>query len=114
MQISELRTNVIVRGPVLPEPVQVIRVVPMGTSVKLVGRGCDFHHHLCSGMLYLHFFKNCNSIISDDNFICRGDNHFIHSFGSKSRFYNLCNHSCSLNIIPLCILSYKSLNIFWH
>ena len=39
MQISELRTNVIVRGPVLPEPVQVIRVVPMGTSVKLVGRG---------------------------------------------------------------------------
>jgi len=46
MQISELRTNVIVRGPVLPEPVQVIRVVPMGVSVKLVGRG------LTTGMVH--------------------------------------------------------------
>ena len=41
MQISELKTNAIVRGPVLPEPVQVIRVVPIGTSVKLVGRGLE-------------------------------------------------------------------------
>jgi hypothetical protein len=39
MLITELKTNVIVRGPVLPEPVQVIRVVPIGTSIKLVGRG---------------------------------------------------------------------------
>ena len=46
MHISELRTNVIVRGPVLPEPVQVIRVVPMGSSVKLVGRG------LTTGMVH--------------------------------------------------------------
>ncbi|MCW5976875.1 MAG: hypothetical protein KIT09_02300 [Bryobacteraceae bacterium] len=37
MEVSELKTNAIVRGPVLPEPVQVIRVAPMGVSIKLVG-----------------------------------------------------------------------------
>ena len=46
MLLSELRTNVIVRGPVLPEPVQVIRVVPVGASIKLVGRG------LVTGMVH--------------------------------------------------------------
>jgi len=46
MQISDLRTNIIVRFPVLPERVQVIRVVPMGASAKVVGRG------LASGMVH--------------------------------------------------------------
>src|SRR5438552_2466436 len=39
MQIDELKPNVTVHGPLFPEPVQVIVALPMGTSVKLVGKG---------------------------------------------------------------------------
>ena len=39
MLIVELKPNVIVRGPIFPEPVQVIVSIPMGKSVKLVGKG---------------------------------------------------------------------------
>src|SRR5437867_4329105 len=39
MQLEQLKPNVIVRGAIFPEPVQVILVVPMGNSVKLIGKG---------------------------------------------------------------------------
>jgi superfamily II DNA or RNA helicase len=39
MNSEDLKPSMIVRGPVFPEPVKVIRVVPMGASVKLVGEG---------------------------------------------------------------------------
>src|SRR5438093_11731856 len=39
MRPDELRPNVTVRGPLFPEPVQIIVAVPMGTSVKLIGKG---------------------------------------------------------------------------
>jgi SNF2 family DNA or RNA helicase len=39
MQTEELKPNVTVYGPLFPEPVQVIVAIPMGTSVKLVGKG---------------------------------------------------------------------------
>lgn len=39
LSIEELKPGVIIRGPVFPEPVQVLIVAPMGTSVKLVGKG---------------------------------------------------------------------------
>src|SRR5260370_16122689 len=39
MLLDQLKPNVIVRGPIFPEPVQVIVAIPMGTSVKLVGKG---------------------------------------------------------------------------
>src|SRR5271165_1386218 len=39
MHRDELKPNVIVRGPIFPEPVQVIVSIPMGASVKLVGKG---------------------------------------------------------------------------
>lgn len=39
MILSDLKPNIIVRGPIFPEPVQVIVAVPMGTSVKLIGKG---------------------------------------------------------------------------
>jgi len=39
MLVHELKPNVIVRGPLFPEPVQVLVVIPMGDSVKLVGKG---------------------------------------------------------------------------
>jgi SNF2 family DNA or RNA helicase len=41
MQIEDLKPNVIVRGPIFPEPVQVIVVIPVGASVKLVGKGLN-------------------------------------------------------------------------
>jgi superfamily II DNA or RNA helicase len=36
---AELKPSIIVRGPVLPEPVAVIAVTPFGDAVKVVGRG---------------------------------------------------------------------------
>jgi SNF2 family DNA or RNA helicase len=39
MNPEDLKPNIIVRGPVFPEAVKVIRVVPMGGSIKLVGEG---------------------------------------------------------------------------
>ena len=39
MLLEQLKPNVIVRGPILPEPVQVIVAIPVGESVKLVGKG---------------------------------------------------------------------------
>src|SRR5215472_3724430 len=36
---EELKQNVTVYGPFFPEPVQVIIAVPMGASVKLIGKG---------------------------------------------------------------------------
>jgi superfamily II DNA or RNA helicase len=39
MLIEELKPNITVHGPLFPEPVQVIVTIPMGGSVKLVGKG---------------------------------------------------------------------------
>ena len=39
MLAEELKPNVTVSGPLFPEPVQVIVALPMGASVKLVGKG---------------------------------------------------------------------------
>jgi len=41
MKIEELKPNVIVQGPIFPEPVQVILVTPIGDSVKLIGKGLN-------------------------------------------------------------------------
>lgn len=39
MKAEDLKPNIIVRGPMFPEAVKVIRVVPIGGSIKLVGQG---------------------------------------------------------------------------
>ncbi len=39
MTIEQLTANRVLRGPLFPEPVEVIVTVPMGDAVKLVGRG---------------------------------------------------------------------------
>jgi len=39
MHVDQLKPNVIVSGPIFPEPVQVITVIPMGESIKLIGKG---------------------------------------------------------------------------
>ncbi len=41
MFVEHLKPSIIVRGPIFPEPVQVIVALPMGTSVKLVGKGLN-------------------------------------------------------------------------
>jgi len=43
---EQLTANAVVRGPLFPEPVQVIVCTPLGESVKLVGKGLE------SGQLY--------------------------------------------------------------
>ncbi|PYR95970.1 MAG: hypothetical protein DMG16_29115, partial [Acidobacteria bacterium] len=39
MQRDELKPNVVVQGPLFPKPVQVIVAAPMGTAIKLIGKG---------------------------------------------------------------------------
>lgn len=41
MQLDELKSNVIIYGPLFPEPVQVISVVSVGIAVKIYGRGIN-------------------------------------------------------------------------
>ena len=41
MEIAQLRPDVIVRGPLFPEPVQVITTLQIGESVKLIGKGLE-------------------------------------------------------------------------
>jgi superfamily II DNA or RNA helicase len=41
VRIADIKANIVVRGPIFPEPVQVLVVVPMGESVKIIGKGLD-------------------------------------------------------------------------
>jgi hypothetical protein len=39
MNASDLKQGIIVRGPVLPEPIEVLVVTPLGDVIKIVGAG---------------------------------------------------------------------------
>lgn len=39
MKAEDLKPGIIVRGPMLPEPVEVLVVAPLGDVVKLTGAG---------------------------------------------------------------------------
>jgi hypothetical protein len=41
MDFSDIKTNMILRGPIFPEPVQVITVIPMVNAIKLIGKGLN-------------------------------------------------------------------------
>ena len=41
MRLDQLAPNVIIRGPILPEAVQVIVVIPLGEAVKIVAKGLE-------------------------------------------------------------------------
>jgi len=41
MNLAELKPDKILRGPIFPEPVQIIVCIPMGESVKLVAKGLN-------------------------------------------------------------------------
>src|SRR5438093_2460288 len=39
MKVNDLKPGIIVRGPVLPEPIEVLVVTPLGHMIKIVGAG---------------------------------------------------------------------------
>lgn len=41
MQVEQLKSNVILRGSLFPEPVKVIMAVPMGDAIKIIGKGIN-------------------------------------------------------------------------
>ena len=41
MQVEQLKSNVILRGALFPEPVKVIMAVPMGDAIKIIGKGIN-------------------------------------------------------------------------
>src|SRR5437762_8622910 len=41
MKLDDLKANKVLRGPIFPEPVQVIVAIPMGDAVKLVAKGLN-------------------------------------------------------------------------
>jgi superfamily II DNA or RNA helicase len=41
MNSNNLQPNTVIWGDFFPEPVQIIMVIPMGTSIKLIGKGMD-------------------------------------------------------------------------
>jgi superfamily II DNA or RNA helicase len=40
MRVEDIHVGSIISGPLLPEPVEVLAVVSLGASVKLIGKGC--------------------------------------------------------------------------
>jgi hypothetical protein len=41
MNYSDIKPNVVLRGPIFPEPVQVITTTPMGEAIRLIGKGLN-------------------------------------------------------------------------
>lgn len=39
MEVDQLKPNAVVKGPLFPEPIQIIAVQPMGSAIKLIGKG---------------------------------------------------------------------------
>lgn len=49
MDIIDLKPDIIIRGPLIPEPIQIVAIVPMGESVQILGKGLEtglFHDTL--------------------------------------------------------------------
>ncbi len=40
MTPDEIHVGSVITGPLLPEPVEVLAITPLGDSIKLVGKGC--------------------------------------------------------------------------
>jgi superfamily II DNA or RNA helicase len=39
MDATDLKPNLVIQGPLFPEPVQIITTIPLGDSIKLIGKG---------------------------------------------------------------------------
>ena len=44
MQVAQIKANTILKGPLFPEPVQVIVTVPMGDAIKVIAKGLRTSH----------------------------------------------------------------------
>ena len=75
---------------------------------------CNLNHHLCRRMLYLHFLEYRDSIVCNNNIICRRNKHLVHSSRTKCCLYYVGNHFSRENIISLRIFSDYPLDIFRH
>jgi hypothetical protein len=40
MTVDEIHVGALIIGPLFPEPVEVLAVIPLGDSIKLIGKGC--------------------------------------------------------------------------
>ena len=47
MKSEDLKPNKVFRGPLSPEPVQLIFAIPMGSAVKLAGKGLNPSIRIC-------------------------------------------------------------------
>ncbi|MFZ3167837.1 MAG: hypothetical protein WA130_09500 [Candidatus Methanoperedens sp.] len=61
MKKEDIKPNIIVRGPIFPEPVQIIVGILMGDSIKLIGKG------LSTGQVHEPILNN-NSFLSISSF----------------------------------------------
>lgn len=41
MEVESIRPGAVIYGPLLPEPVEVIAVIPIGSSIKVIGKGLN-------------------------------------------------------------------------
>ena len=51
MDLVDLKPGAIIQGPVIPEPIQVVAVVPMGEATQIMGKGLttgQFHDPILS------------------------------------------------------------------
>jgi hypothetical protein len=51
MELADLKPGVVIRGPVIPESIQVVSVIPMGASTQVLGKGLEtgqFHDPILS------------------------------------------------------------------
>ena len=63
MQPDEIKPNVILQGPIFPEPVKVIAAIPMGDSIKIIGEGMQ------TGKIHVWFQK----VVDKPGMKLRGD-----------------------------------------
>ncbi len=72
----------------------------------------DFHDHLCTWVLDVHFFEDCCSVVGDNNITHGVYKHLVHTLGPKSSSYRFSNRLCGHNIVVLGIGTMSSLAAF--
>src|SRR5438045_5785256 len=74
MLADQLKPDVIVRGALYPEPVQIIVVLPMGAGYKLVGKGVT-SGRVYESILNLEQLANLNATVEPEKEPFDGDPH---------------------------------------
>ncbi len=58
----------------------------------------ELNEETSSLVLDLHLFKNCGTIVGNDNITIGADKHLVHSLGAKRGSHQLGNGSCGQNV----------------